>query len=106
MRIYFSGITNKNYCMINSITFRLPNGCSLTIDRDETEYTIEDDGEISMTWYGCYLWEIDGYNIVDHPAYLNDDGAGLLEGAELESVNLEDDADEDYYVIITSWEAC
>lgn len=97
MNIEFTAKTNKSYCMINTVTFRLPEGTTLTIDREITDYSIED-GELSMVWEHCYIWEINGVNIFDREFPLNSDAASLLETAELICVDLEDDADPDYYV--------
>lgn len=95
MRIEFICETNKDYVMINTIDFRLSTREIITVDRDTTEYSIKD-GRLDMTWRGCYVW--DG----EHAYYpFGDDD--LLKGAEVVSVDLEDDADEDYYVTVLDW---
>lgn len=93
---------------ISEAKFRLPTGSEIIIDRDQTDYTMEDD-YLSMEWRGCYLWAIDDNFIFDEPtAYLNvSDGTKLLEDAELVELMVEDDAafdaDGDYKVEVTSW---
>ena len=97
MQLTFTAKTNKDYVMINTAEFRLKDGTLLTIDRDETRYSIEN-GILQMEWTGCYLWEINSINIFNEPAYLNEDSIKLFEAAELFKLNLEDDADSDYEV--------
>ena len=53
----FGGKTNKDYVMINAITFRLNNGKEVTIDREYTGYDIDEEGNLGMTWKGCYFWD-------------------------------------------------
>lgn len=103
MRIEFVGTTNKDYVMINIAKFKLKSGSVITIDRDTTEYTIEN-GKLDMLWRGCYMWAIDNWNIFDDETYITDadEFAKLVDGAELE-LELEDDADEDYEVKIERW---
>lgn len=100
MRIEFKGTTNKDYMMVNTAKFRLKTGSVITIDRDETEFTIED-GKIDMVWRGVYLRAVDDFNIVDSDAYIKDaeEFAKLVIDGKLE-LELEDDADEDYWVNI------
>ena len=67
MRICFTGTTNKNYVMVNTLILKNNKDESkpdIVIDRDLTEYTIED-GIIKMEWRGCYEWdgENPNYNI-------------------------------------------
>lgn len=59
-------MSNKNYCMINTIKFRNINtGDIVTIDRDRTEYTsieIPDNIDtvrysLHMLWIDCYIWD-------------------------------------------------
>jgi hypothetical protein len=98
MRIEFRGKTNKDYCMVNTAQFKLPNGSIVTIDRDETIYAIVDD-TLNMEWEGCYLWAISDYYIFDQPAYLNNTEAiELFKSATLIYLELEDDADDDYEI--------
>jgi hypothetical protein len=102
MQINFKAKTNKDYCRINTATFTLRDGGTVTVDRDETEYTIED-GVLSMTWNNVYLWKIDGVNIVDESPYLNDHFADFFSTATSVELELEDDADEDYSVTDVSF---
>ena len=103
MRLEFIGTTNKDYVMVNTAKFKLKSGSVITIDRDTTEYTNED-GKLDMLWRGCYMWAIDDWNIFDDETYITDEKEFemLVEGAELE-LELEDDADEDYWVKIERW---
>ena len=59
-------MSNKNYCMINTIKFKNVNtGDIITIDRDRTEYTsieLPDSFNsykysIHMLWIDCYIWD-------------------------------------------------
>lgn len=97
MRICFTAKTNKDYVMINTAVFQLKCGIRVTVDRDRTEWGIED-GKLAMEWRECYLWEVNDIGVFDAPAYLNEYGAELFEGAKLVELNLEDDADSDYEV--------
>ena len=104
MRIWFKCKTNKDYVMINTAEFVLPNNTALTIDRTQTEYDIDENGILDMTWGGCYLWAVNGYTLFNDEAYITDyDGfSALLKNADL-NITLEDDADEDYEVSILAW---
>lgn len=97
MRIEFTAKTNRKICMINTATFALASGGTVTIDRDCTEWSVEK-GILSMTWRDCYLWEINGVNIFDEPFYPNEDIAELMKGAKFLKFDLEDDAGSDYKV--------
>ena len=55
----FAAKTNKEYCMINILIATMPDGRKYVFDRDTTEYSIEDNGDLFMDWYGIYLWEAD-----------------------------------------------
>lgn len=99
----FRGKTNKPYVMINTLTFRLDNGKEVTIDREYTGYDIDEEGNLGMTWKGCYFWD-DEHNDPNNPAYLTEEDEEELADAELVSVNIEDDADDDYEVVITEWD--
>lgn len=97
MRISFRAKTNKDYVMVNTAVFELKCGIRVTVDRDRTEWGITD-GILEMDWSECYLWEVNDIGVFDTPAYLNEYGAELFEGAKLVALNLEDDADSDYEV--------
>lgn len=106
MRISFSCKTNKDYVMVNTLKVQLNSGSVLTLDRHNTEYSISDPdkaGEclLDMEWINCYLWAIDGETLWDDDkALIVEDCEKLFEGARLIELELEDDADEDYYVSI------
>ena len=102
MRISFRCKTNKDYVMINTATFALAGGGTVTIDRNETSYSISD-GILDMEWRDCYLWRINDVNVNEQCALFDGDADGLLDGAELIELELEDDADEDYEVAVISW---
>ena len=72
MRIWFKCKTNKDYVMINTAEFVLPNNTALTIDRTQTEYGIDENGILNMTWGGCYLWAVNGYTLFNDEAYITD----------------------------------
>jgi hypothetical protein len=99
MRISFKCKTNGNQCAINTVKFILPNNITITIDRTRTEYEIEGD-ELSMTWYGCYLWAINGNSIFTDGAYITDASGfeDLVAGSKVEFELEEDAVGEDYAV--------
>lgn len=99
----FTGKTNKNYVMINTMTFRLKSGKEVTIDRMYTGYDIDEDGNLGMTWKGCYFWD-DEHDDPNNPAYLTEEDEMEIAEAELLNVDIEDDADDDYEVVICSWD--
>ena len=101
MDISFNARTNKDYMMINTAIFHLKDGGTITIDRDETFYTLENN-VLDMTWHNVYIWEINGYNVFETLAYPTEDLVDLLDGAWVELV-LEDDADTDYTVTDITW---
>ncbi len=105
MVILIQGKTNHDYCMVNTAKFHLKDGGVLTIDRKETEYSIEN-GEILMRWKGVYLWAINGEPIANECVMPNEKGlTKLLQNASLE-LELEDDApDEDYEITDLAWTA-
>lgn len=101
MKLEFTAKTNKTYVMINTAVFHLKTGGTITIDRNTTEYDIED-GKLSMTWRDIYIWEINGENVCNEPIYPSENLIRLLEGAKVELI-LEDDADHDYEVESVKW---
>lgn len=100
MRIAFTGKTNKNYVAINTITFSLKKGGTLTVDRTETDYTIAN-GVLSMEWRGCYIWEINGVCTEEELRLDDDVFTELLQGAKIVNVDIEDDVEKDYTVKIS-----
>ena len=106
MRLYFVCKTNKNYVRINTVKFTLRNGTVLTIDRDETRFSIEN-GELLMEWRDCYIWKIGDcfMDLVVNPHLANNavkEIKALLSGATAE-FEIEDDAHVDYNVEIIGW---
>lgn len=98
MKLYFNGTTNGEYIYINTISFRLMSGKIITIDRDESFYSINKDGLFTMEWKNIYIWD------KEEPTYLyNEKDLGLFKDALIESVDIEDDAPEGYTVKITGW---
>lgn len=107
MILNITGKTNKDYVMINTAKLTLPDENVLTIDRDKTEYSIED-GKICMNWDYCYLWAVNDIDIFIVKAYLDGDNKELisiLNQGTLE-LELEDDADPDYVVEVEEWSFC
>lgn len=49
-------VTNKDYCMVNTLIATMPDGEEYVFDRDMTEYSINN-GVLVMNWYGIYLWD-------------------------------------------------
>ncbi len=110
MRIDFTCRTNKPYVMINKLLITLPTGSVIGVDRDTTGYHNEE-GELTMTWDDCYLWDLDGQNIfcdeTGKGLYLYDwaleEFTRLIKSAKVK-FELEDDApDGDYTVDILSY---
>jgi hypothetical protein len=97
MNIDFTAKTNRPYCLINTAKFKLKNGSIITLDRKETEWSINNDC-LSMTWKNVYIWEIDGCNIFDFEVPVNNELCALLNDANLLELEIEDDADSDYSV--------
>ncbi len=104
MRLEIYAKTNHDYCYINTAVFHLKNGGTLTLDRKETEYSVED-GRLTMLWRGVYIWAFNGENFAlsgevepDTEALVN-----LLTGARIE-IELEDDTpDSDYQITDVEW---
>ena len=97
MKLYFKCINSDTNTWVNNITVELLDGEELIIDRDQTEWSFNDDDTCSMTWLGCYIWngEEEDYNI----------RAKDLDGAEIISIDIEDDAPIGYEFSILEWEA-
>ena len=87
--------TNKACPMINDAVFGLPDGQTIVVDRDTTEYVAEEIGEgiyrMRMFWRNCYVWDGEKCN------YLK---SGLSPDVilKLRELELEGDAGEDYHV--------
>lgn len=50
MRLQIRVTTNKEYVRINTARLKMPSGTVLTIDRDETEFSICN-GELDIVWH-------------------------------------------------------
>lgn len=72
---------------VNAAIVELADGRTVTVDRDETEFTV-DNGNVSMQWNNCYIWDGEQaeYNITEE----------MFEGARVKEIEVEDDADEEY----------
>ena len=101
MNIQFKCKTNKDYVAINSLNVRLESGLTIIIDRKRTEYELTTDGNLDMTWKGCYLWGVNEYFVFDQGDAVFDDDCQdslvkLLAGSKV-WFNYESEADEDYF---------
>lgn len=106
MRIGFLCSTNKDYVAINTATFRIPGGSTITIDRKETNYSMKGD-ILEMVWKGCYVHSLNGFNIFpdepDTDEYREKELRKMLMDSTFVSFELEDDAGEDYFVKKLEW---
>lgn len=95
MTLYFTGtIHETKNCTgiwLNTISVKLSDGSIVTIDRDETEFTIEDN-KFQMQWNNVYIWngETEDHNI----------DVDMFEGAAIVNYEIEDDADDEYELVI------
>ena len=112
------GLSQECYSpYINTVNFVIKKDglrTKITIDRDSTEWTYND-GALSMRWNNCYLWAINDCHL-----FVTEDENGThyglynLDVEELRSLldgaicyfELEDDAPEDYQVIVQRWSLC
>lgn len=94
----FYGTATVDICMINTITFLLSDGREVIIDRDTTEYTVENNN-LSMLWRGCYIWDGGNKNYLDSESEIN-----LFFNAKIIDIDIEEDAPENYNVTIYKWE--
>lgn len=105
MRLEFQAKTNKPYCMINTAKFLAYGEDEVIVDRDETNWSVAEDGHLSMEWRGVYVWEIEGRNVYekseDQPS--EKEMKDMLENAIFLGFELEDDADADYTVTDVKW---
>ena len=99
MKVEFNG-TYKNKTVedeglwLNTITVKRTDGKEVVLDRDETNYTLEN-GEADILFRGIYEWDDDAY----YPDNVED--VKLYDGAEIIDYEIEDDAPEDYDLEIT-----
>ncbi len=90
MTIEFECLTNKRIQCVDFAIFSI-NGEETVIDRDHTEYIYDPDtGTVNMQWSGLYIWdgENENYDIPEN----------FAEIAKFKSLEVEDDADEDYRI--------
>ena len=103
VRLYFDCETNMKLARVNTAIFIFADGDIVIIDRDITEYgfvhhTGASEGYfLDMTWKGCYIWNGEDQNY--------ELKAKDFEGAELVSLDLEDDVPEKYEVKVRAWRA-
>ena len=86
---YKNSIVEKYGLMLNTITVRKVNGTIVVLDRDSSEYEL-DNGVADVVFAGTYIWN-DETGI---PDYL--ENVSEFDGAELLDYEIEDDAPEDY----------
>ena len=117
MRISLRVRTNNEVPYINSLRFCKPNGTTLTVDRDRTEYRfikdLSNDGIMFLDFINCYLWAIDDHCIFEdasgHGYYLDsrnaiDEFIRWSSTAKVE-LELEDDAPVGYKCSLLDVEA-
>ena len=98
MKVEFNGtykneIVGKEPLYLNTITIKRNDGKIVVIDRDETNYSIEN-GHIDILFRGVYEWKDDKI----YPN--NNDVEKLYNGALVVGFDIEDDAPEDYDLVI------
>ena len=98
MKIEFQGsydnkITEQNGIMLNTISVKLKSGKILTLDRDETNFTLND-GVAYIMFRNTYAWDsnnsISNYNLNPKD----------FDNATLIDYEIEDDAPDDYDLTI------
>lgn len=96
MTLTFKGTNNDKDVWIKSVIFKLPDGRHVPVNRNITKYVV-DDGQLSMTWQGCYIPEKHS-NYSLNPSEFNK--------SELVMVNVNEDyAPRNYQVYISEWRA-
>ena len=98
MKIEFTGtyenkIVEEEPLYLNTITIKRNDGEFVIIDRDETNYTIKD-GEIDILFRGLYEWN------GEESIYPKNEDIDLYNNALIVGYNIEDDAPEEYDLII------
>lgn len=96
MRIKFRNVP-VNPCDCNTAIFKLKSGDTIAVDREATEYDKNKNGTYDMIQRRTYLWGINGVNIFQYPAYLNDDATHIFEDAEFVSFDLDDEGEDVNY---------
>ena len=74
------------------MSVRLKDGREITLDRDQTEYTVNEDGTMTMEWLGVYIWN------GENPDYTI--SKDMMNGAKIISIDIEEDADPDYELMV------
>ena len=99
-RLGFVVVTNHDTPLINTALFRSSTGEEVVIDRDTTEWNVEEiDGglfRIEMIWRRCYIWGNGTENYIPWQYPYEHE----LEFVEFE---IEDDAPEEYFVRTEVW---
>ena len=96
IRLGFKGKTNSEFIYVNYITFEFKDGRQVNIDRNRTEYVI-DNGGFEMIWKGIYIW--DGKK---HDYKLD---TKLFDGAKIVHIDIDDEAPSNYGIDISYWKA-
>lgn len=96
MTLTFKGTNNDKDVWIKSIIFRLEDGRHVPVNRNITQYIVEN-GQLTMSWKGCYIPEKhNNYSI--KPSEFNK--------AELIMVNVNEEyAPRNYQIHISEWKA-
>ncbi len=89
---YKNDIVEKEPLYLNTIIIKRNDGKIVTIDRDETNYTIEN-GIINILFRGFYEWSNDQH----YPKY---EDIELYDNATIIQFEIEDDAPKNYDLII------
>ena len=104
--LVFRGKVNKDFLWVNEATFQMVYGGTVTVDRTDTEYDIDENGNFVMRWINPYLTRVNGIHFCDY-ASLNEDffREELVndEGVEGVTLEVEEDAGADYKVELTEW---
>lgn len=95
--IEFEGLTTDAHCEINTISFEFPDGSIHTIDRDNTDFYSEY-GIFYMIWRNCYIWDGEEKIYLDVETY-----SEKFANAKIVSVDIEDDAPEQYEIEIMQY---
>lgn len=106
MNLYFTGKISSKIIMINTAIFKNKNtGDYITIDRDVTEYTINDDGSYNMVWVHCYVWDSDKSDyFIDSDNHHEAPNHNLnINDFYFDHFEIEDDAPEDYKITVDKW---
>ena len=98
MRVAFSGTLHETEdckgLRINLLSVRKTNGDMVLLDRDSTFYSIYPDGHFDAEFRNVYTWDPD-QSLANYNLDLKD-----FVGAKLINYEIEDDADDDYNLII------